>query len=533
MILAAAVLLPALSWAASELPGPLSRRRSQLSAAGVTLAFVLAAGMTLLQLVSGGVQTTGGLLGLRLDRLAEAMLLLVLGVGALVQLYALRNLAGAPEQRRFSAICALTTSAAALTVTADHLLLLVIGWELTTLGLLASIGQRHELPMVREGIRRAAATLLVGDAALLVAAAIIWHTSGDVSLAHLGHVAAALNHARLAILGVAIPAAPCTALLLVVGAAARAAQLPGQSWLAATVTTPTPASAMLHAGLVNAGGFLLVRLAPIFAAGPAGPALAFAIGLATALYAGTLSMIRPDVKGGLAHSTSAQMGFMLLACGLGAYGAAIVHLIGHGLYKANAFLSADGAVAAHAAKRALPVNPPSPTPSAVSRVLLPAVVCAATFTAALLSFAQGALEDPAAMVPVAFACACAVTVSAGLLRGSRLRLVSVLGLAGLSCLAYAALLSTATGFLRPSLSASTHTVGLAVAAPTLIAGFLAVLALIEFRASALDRLRLRLYPLLLELGGVRLPSSRRYREPAVASGHLPAPVRLAERSLTA
>ena len=497
-----AVAAPALSLVLAEL---LARRvglAGRICLTGVTLAFAAAVGLLAQVLIGSQGASAAGALALHADRLTVAMLLLVLGVSALAQAYALRNLAGSPQQRRFIRTTALTTSAVALTVSAEHLLLLLVGWELTSLGLLAIVGQRRELPLAREGLGRAARSLLLGDGALLLAGALIWRSAGDASLVQLHRVALALAHAKLPILLGTLPAGPCVAALLTVAAAARAAQLPGQSWLAATVTTPTPASAMLHAGLVNAGGFLLVRLAPVFADGPTGPVLAVTIGLATAIYGGTLSLSRTDVKGSLAQSTSAQMGFMLMACGLGAYAAAIVHLIGHGLYKASAFLGADGAVAAQTAKRRAPALRSDSAPPRGTLVAV-AVLSAGAMAAALASFAQVALADRGAIVPLAFAWAAAVTVSSGLLTGSRLPRSTVLILATAASIAYAGLLALLTAYLHLAAGA-TYTLPLTLTLPIIALAFLAAWTLTAGATGLAGRLRTRLYPYLLDRGSVRV-----------------------------
>lgn len=532
MIVTLAVITPTLALAFAEILRTRTQVAGRICAAGAALAFALAVLLFAMTLVQAGGASPHGWLGMQSGRLPAAMLLLVLGVSALVQSYALRNLDGAPTQRRFISTAALTTSAVALTVSAAHLVLLLIGWELTSLGLLAIVGQRRDLSIAREGMRRAARSLLVGDAALLLAGALIWRGAGDVSLAHLHRVALILAHERLPGSLSGLLVGPSVAVLLVIAAAARASQLPGQSWLAATVATPTPASAMLHAGLVNAGGFLLVRLAPVFAAGPAGPTLAVTLGLATAVYGGVLSLTRPDVKSGLAHSTSAQMGFMLIACGLGAYAAAIVHLIGHGLYKASVFLSADGTLAANTAKRTAPVPAPS-TSSLLAIVLQAGLVCAGAMAAALLSFAHAALEDPGAIVPIAFAWAAAVTLSVSLLRGSHLRRGAILLCGGIACLAYPALLATFTAYLRIDTGAAAYSLPLVAALPVIGACFLAMLALTASDALGLDPLRLALYPMLLELGSVRARVAVRRQLLGRARPWATRPVRLSERSAAA
>lgn len=531
MMVWAVVMLPALSLVLAELLTRRSELTGRICLAGVSLSLTLAAALVVCALIGPPATSVAGPLSLTAGRLSAAMLVLVLGVSALVQAFALRNLSGASEQPRLIRTTALVTSAVALTVTAAHLVLLLLGWELTTLGLLAVVGQRRQLPLAREGLRRTARVLLAGDAALLCAGALIWHSAGDASLSHLHHVAVALSHAKLPLLVVALPAAPCVAVLLTLAAAARAAQLPGQSWLAASVTTPTPASAMLHAGLVNAGGFLLVRCAPVFADGPAGPALAVTIGLVTALYASTLSLTRPDVKGGLAQSTSAQMGFMLMACGLGAYAAAIVHLIGHGLYKASAFLAADGAVAAQAAKRAAPAPTRAARPTPAMLIALAAALGCAML-AALASIAHAALAEPGAVVPLSFAWAASLTVGASLLRRALLPAPAVFAMGALALAAYTCLLAALTAYLQIAARGS-HTLPLALTLPAIGIAFLALQVLVWAPGDAGAGLRGWLYPRLLELGSTRVTGQGQWPAATLRRRPAEAPARLTEQGAAA
>jgi len=125
-------------------------------------------------------------------------------------------------------------------------------------------------------------------------------------------------------------------------------------WLPSTIAAPTPVSALLHAGVVNGAGMLLVRLAPVFGASAVATHLAFAAGAVTAGYATTVMLVRTDVKGNLAWSTAGQMGFMTVQVAIGALPAALLHIVGHGMYKAALFLGAGGSVTAHHRRRQLP-----------------------------------------------------------------------------------------------------------------------------------------------------------------------------------
>ena len=140
------------------------------------------------------------------------------------------------------------------------------------------------------------------------------------------------------------PLVPVLGVLVVLAALSRSAQVPFHRWLPATLAAPTPVSALLHAGVVNAGGILIIRMAPL-ATDDLARALTIVAGAATMAYGAAVMIVKPDVKGALAHSTTAQMGFMILTCGLGLWAAAVIHLVAHGFYKATLFLSSGSAVA--------------------------------------------------------------------------------------------------------------------------------------------------------------------------------------------
>ena len=140
------------------------------------------------------------------------------------------------------------------------------------------------------------------------------------------------------------PVVLALSLLLVVAALAKSAQLPLSGWLPETMTAPTPVSALMHAGFVNAGGYLLARFADVFVAQPGLMVTLFALGAATALRGSLAMLVQSDVKRALAWSTVGQMGFMVMQCGLGAFAAAIYHHVAHGIFKATLFLGAGSVV---------------------------------------------------------------------------------------------------------------------------------------------------------------------------------------------
>jgi NAD(P)H-quinone oxidoreductase subunit 5 len=182
------------------------------------------------------------------------------------------------------------------------------------------------------------------------------------------------------------PAMHAAGFLLVAGAATKSAQLPFHTWLPQTMETPTPVSALMHAGIVNAGGYLIIRTSQIEALTPWSLTTLAIIGGTTACFASIVMLTQTSVKKSLAYSTIAQMGFMLLQCGLGAYSAAMLHILAHSLYKAHAFLSSGSVVA-----RSPTNSGPAPTQSPVGTLTL-ALVASTMMLLLWLSFAMFGLN---------------------------------------------------------------------------------------------------------------------------------------------
>jgi NAD(P)H-quinone oxidoreductase subunit 5 len=275
-------------------------------------------------------------LGIEIDRLSAAIGLLVAGVGAATYRFALRYLDGEPGQRRFLRWLAATVGTAYLLVLASNLLLLFCAWALTSLGLHQLLTFYRDRPAAQVPARKKFLISRLGDLALLAAIGLIWAGWGTLDIRQfLAHAAAPGGWAE-----------PTTVALLIAAAAlTKSAQFPFHSWLPETMEAPTPVSALMHAGIINAGGVLLLRFAPLIAAAPAAQLLLALIGTITAAL-GLLAMwAQVDVKRTLAWSTVGQMGFMIVQCGLLAFPAAALHIAGHGCYKAWAFLRAGGLLA--------------------------------------------------------------------------------------------------------------------------------------------------------------------------------------------
>lgn len=311
---------------------------------GPAAAFVAFAGASVVAVAvaSGGARSwelvTAGhsvVVGLQVDALSAALLPLITGVSAVVQVFARRYLYGDARTEYFYTATALLTSASAALVCASTLFTLAAAWTAAGIALCLLLRMYSALPQAQDGFRRTARAFLVGDAALWAAAVIASVMSGPVDLRATAPVVADQ------------PLATVVALLVVLAAASRSAQIPFHRWLPATLAAPTPVSALLHAGVVNAAAILLFRLTGITTSAPVAVYAVFGIGACTAVYATVLMLTKPDIKGALAHSTMAQMGFMVMTCGLGLFGAAVFHLISHGMYKATLFLGSGAAVDQH------------------------------------------------------------------------------------------------------------------------------------------------------------------------------------------
>ncbi len=278
-------------------------------------------------------------LGVRLDALSATMFAMVAFVGALVVEFSRNYLDGDDRQGAFLGGLCLTIAAVLLLVIAGNLLQLVAAWIATSLAL-------HRLLVFYADRRGAVASARkkfivarVGDVCVIGAALLLARAFGTADLG------AVLEAARGAAAAGTVPAGVgFAAVLIVIAAALKSAMFPTHGWLLDVMETPTPVSALLHAGLINAGTFLVVRFGDVVMLHAPALQLLMLIGGFTALFASLAMVTQTSVKTSLAYSSAAHMGFMLMLCGLGAHAAAILHLVGHSFYKAHAFLSSGSVV---------------------------------------------------------------------------------------------------------------------------------------------------------------------------------------------
>jgi NAD(P)H-quinone oxidoreductase subunit 5 len=373
------VLLLAAGFAAAR-PGPRPAAVPILAEVAALAALALAAAGAL-GLIAHGPATLmagsgGARIGLRLDAVSITMALLVAFVGWIVVRYCRRYLDGEAREGTFHALMLATLAAVLLLVQAGSLLVLAPAFVAVGLGLWRLLLFYPERAEARRAATKFALVWGAGDAAVILAAVLLLSIYGT------GDLAAISAAARAGL----TPATQAAVALLVLAAVLKTASFPLHGWLTEVMEAPTPVSALLHAGIVNAGGFLLIRLAEVIQASPGAMAALVMIGGFTALFGAMVMLTQSAVKTALAWSTVAQMGFMLLQCGLGLWALALLHIVAHSLYKAHAFLSSGGAVKAVAdVRRPGPVAVPGM--GAVARAFLIAVALYATAAAGFTAVA--------------------------------------------------------------------------------------------------------------------------------------------------
>ena len=275
-------------------------------------------------------------IGLLLDPLSICFVLLITGVGSLIHIFAVGYMAEDPERRRFFGYMNLFLASMLLLVLADNYLGLYAGWEGVGLASYLLIGFWQYKRTAATAAKKAFIANRVGDAGLSLAIMLMFATFGTVTFTGVFGAAGAASPTTLTALG----------LLLLLGACGKSAQLPLQSWLLDAMEGPTPVSALIHAAtMVTAGVYLIVRSNPIFNLSQDARLAVTVVGAATLLFGAIIGCAKDDIKKALAASTMSQIGYMMLAAGLGpaGYAFAIAQLLAHGFFKAGLFLGA-GAV---------------------------------------------------------------------------------------------------------------------------------------------------------------------------------------------
>lgn len=271
--------------------------------------------------------------GLQLDVLSICFLLLITGVGSLIHVYSIGYMADEPDRRRFFGYLNLFVAAMLVLVLADNYLGLYLGWEGVGVASYLLIGFWYFKPSAAAAAKKAFVVNRVGDMGLAVALMVLFATVGSIGYSDVFAAAPDLGHGTLTAIG----------LLLLLAACGKSAQVPLQSWLGDAMEGPTPVSALIHAAtMVTAGVYLIVRSGPVFNLAPAAQTAVVVVGAVTLLFGAIIGCAKDDIKKALAASTMSQIGYMVLAAGLGpaGYPVAIMHLLTHGFFKAGLFLGA-------------------------------------------------------------------------------------------------------------------------------------------------------------------------------------------------
>ena len=271
--------------------------------------------------------------GLLLDPLSLTFVLLITFVGTLIHVYSVAYMAHDPRRRMFFAYLNLFIAAMLLLVTADSYLLLFVGWEGVGLASYLLIGFWNHRNDYATAANKAFVVNRVGDVGLIVAMGLMFAHFGSVSFADVFAAADGASTAVLTSIGLA----------LLLAAAGKSAQFPLQSWLGDAMAGPTPVSALIHAAtMVTAGVYLVVRSGVIYEGAPDARLVVAIIGALTLIIGALIGTAKDDIKKALAASTMSQIGYMMLAAGLGpiGYAFAIFHLVTHGFFKAGMFLGA-------------------------------------------------------------------------------------------------------------------------------------------------------------------------------------------------
>lgn len=275
-------------------------------------------------------------LGLQIDQLSVCFVLLISGVGSLIHIYSVAYMAEDPDRRRFFGYLNLFLASMLLLVVADNYVVLYVGWEGVGLASYLLIGFWYHKPTAATAAKKAFVMNRVGDAGLALGMFLMFSTFGTLSYAGVFAGAPAAGRGALTAMG----------LLLLLGACAKSAQVPLQAWLGDAMEGPTPVSALIHAAtMVTAGVYLIVRSNPLYNLSPDAQLAVVVVGAVTLLLGAFIGCAKDDIKRALAASTMSQIGYMVLAAGLGpaGYAFAIMHLLTHGFFKAGLFLG-SGAV---------------------------------------------------------------------------------------------------------------------------------------------------------------------------------------------
>ncbi|MCA9471099.1 MAG: NADH-quinone oxidoreductase subunit L [Nitrospirales bacterium] len=356
-------LLPLLAFVSIGLFGHYFRGRSHFVAVPAVVTSFLLSLVAFSEVANGNIihiplytwATSGDLsitLGLYLDQLTVVMLLLVTIVSSLVHIYTIGYMHGEPAYDRFFSNIALFTFSMLMLVMSDNFLQLFVFWEAVGLCSYLLIGHWYERQSARAAATKAFVVNRIGDFGFVLAILFVFVMFGSLSYQQVFEAAPKITNATVNLLGSVggnwdVSALTLICLLLFVGAIGKSAQVPLHVWLPDAMEGPTPISALIHAAtMVTAGVFMVARLSPLYDLSPVAMSVVAVVGGATMVIGATIALTQTDIKRVVAYSTMSQLGYMIMACGLGGYAEGIYHLLTHGAFKALLFLGCGSVIIA-------------------------------------------------------------------------------------------------------------------------------------------------------------------------------------------
>lgn len=277
---------------------------------------------------------------LHLNHLAFVMVMLITFMSSIVHIYSARYMLSDATQSRFMAQLSLVTASVLFLVTSENLLTAFLGWQWIGMSLYLLLNHYHFDKKANKAAKKKFIINRLGDVSFLFAIIIayqVYHTSS------VSEITASIQQSYT-VFGFDFAANTLITGFIFIAVMTKSAQFPFHFWLPDTMETPTPVSALMHAGIINAGGFLLTSISPLVTTSPVTMLAIFIVGVTTMLTSVLFIATQTDIKKQLAYSTMGQMGYMIMQCGLGCFSAAVFHLIAHGFYKASLFLNAGSAL---------------------------------------------------------------------------------------------------------------------------------------------------------------------------------------------
>ena len=334
--------------------------------------------------------------GMLIDCLTAVMMVLITSVSTVIHVYSIRYLEGDSGYARFFALLSFMTFVILSLVSSPNLFMLFVFWQLLSWALYLILAFNFPNRPACQNAFKTFFVHRVGDVSFLCGIFLAYKYFGTLEFTELFKAAAEQPQVISLFSGMFdISAVTAIALLIFVGAMAKSSQFPLHVWLPDTMDSPTPVSALMHAGIINAGGFLLNRLAPFYTLSPNTLHIVFVIGVLTVLMGASMMLAQNDIKKTLGFSTMGQMGYMIMECGLGAFALAIFHLIAHGLFKASLFLGAGQGI--HASREEPKVPGSSghePQKSSNSLTFVTGLILTLVMPLIILMVAHGMLDIP-------------------------------------------------------------------------------------------------------------------------------------------